>query len=230
MNKETGLQEKFETLGYPSEFAKMIVKNYVEKIADELMDVWKEEERQKFKTAVLLAAKAHVGDVRKGTDIPYFIHPMEAALIALDMTEDSDIICGAVLHDVVEDTEYTVEDIKLQLNERIAELVGGETENKRPDKRKEDTWKIRKEEFLNHLQQASKDSKIITMSDKLSNMRALHRDFQAIGDELWQRFNQKDTKLQEWYYREIAERTKSELKDTQSWKEYVQLCDLVFSK
>lgn len=109
------------------------------------------------------------------------------------MTKDIDVIIGAVLHDIAENTEYSI-----------------------------------KEEFLTHLQNASKESMIITMSDKLSNMRALCQDYKNVGDELWQRFNQKDVKQHEWYYRSIAEKTKEYLFHTDSRQEYVRLCDEVF--
>ena len=68
---------------------------------------------------------------------------------------------------------------------------------------------------------------MITLGDKLSNMRAIYRDYNAIGDELWQRFNQKDKNQQYWYYKSIAE-CLSELKDYPAYKEYVDLVEKTF--
>lgn len=59
--------------------------------------------------AIIYAAKAHSGAFRKSSQIPYIVHPMEAATIAARMTDDMKVIAAAVLHDVIEDTPTTVE-------------------------------------------------------------------------------------------------------------------------
>ena len=73
--------------------------------------------------AIVFATRAHSGTYRKGTSIPYIVHPIEAAAIVSTMTADPDMIAAAVLHDVVEDTDATVEEISFFFNERIARLV-----------------------------------------------------------------------------------------------------------
>jgi myo-inositol-1(or 4)-monophosphatase len=67
------------------------------------------------------------------------------------------------------------------------------------------------------------------MGDKLSNMRAIYRDFKVEGHAMWQKFNQKDVEQQAWYYRTIADLTKR-LSNTSAWMEYKALTDLVFGK
>ena len=62
--------------------------------------------------AVAFAAKAHRGQVRKGTSTPYIVHPMEAAAIVATITNDPAVIAAAVLHDVIEDTDYTADDVR----------------------------------------------------------------------------------------------------------------------
>lgn len=83
--------------------------------------------------AIVFATREHEGQYRKGTKIPYILHPLEAAAIVGTMTTDDELIAGAVLHDVVEDTETTVEDIRELFGERVAQLVASESENKRED-------------------------------------------------------------------------------------------------
>ena len=73
--------------------------------------------------AVIFAAAAHDGQVRKGTDIPYIVHPMEAAAIAAGLTNDPEVIAAAVLHDVVEDTGTTKNELEAEFGSRVAELV-----------------------------------------------------------------------------------------------------------
>ena len=177
--------------------------------------------------AIVFATKAHEGQFRKGTSIPYILHPMEAAAIVGSMTTDEEIIAGAILHDVVEDTETTVEDVIVVFGKRVGSLVASESENKREDLPAESTWKIRKQETLNHLVAAPVDVKMITLGDKLSNIRAIYRDYQKIGDELWQRFNQKDKSEHYWYYSGIA-KCITELCDYQAYKEYCDLIDRTF--
>lgn len=177
--------------------------------------------------ALAFAIKAHEGQFRKGTQIPYILHPMEAASIVGTMTTDDEIIAAAALHDVVEDTETTVNDVIALFGSRVGSLVASESENKREDLPAESTWKIRKQETLDHLKTAPIEVKMITLGDKLSNIRAIHRDYQAIGDELWQRFNQKDKREHYWYYSSIAQCI-SELDRFQAYKEYCELVDKTF--
>ena len=179
--------------------------------------------------AILYATEAHEGQFRKGTQIPYILHPMEAASIVGTMTTDPEIIAGAVLHEVVEDTSTTIDDIRNLFGDRIAFLVCSETENKREHLSAQASWKIRKQETLDHLITAPLEVKMITLGDKLSNMRSLWRDYNAIGDAVWQRFNQKDPAEQAWYYRSIAKLTER-LSDTSAWLEYKTLTELVFGK
>lgn len=109
----------------------------------------------------------------------------------------------------------------------MARLVATESEDKREDLPPEETWKIRKQETLEHLKNATREEKMITLGDKLSNIRAIYRDYSVVGDELWKRFNQKDKSEHAWYYRSIAELL-SELGDTFAYKEYVGLVGKVF--
>ena len=183
-----------------------------------------------FDKAIVFATKAHSGCFRKGTTTPYIVHPMEASAIVATMTDDKTILAAAVLHDVVEDTDYTIDDIMKEFGEDVARLVSAESEDKRDNLPSEVTWKIRKQETLDHLKdKATKEEKMIILGDKLSNIRAMYRGYLEIGDELWDRFNQKDKSEHAWYYKTIAELL-SDLGDIPAYKEYVGLVDKVFSE
>lgn len=180
--------------------------------------------------AVIFAAKAHDGAARKGTKIPYIVHPMEAAAITAGMTDDQEVIAAAVLHDTVEDTDTTKKQIEDVFGSRVADLVAAESENKREDQKAEDTWQIRKSETIEHLRHCTdRDVKILALADKLSNLRAIYRDYYAIGEKLWERFNQSDPAMIGWYYRSFKE-TCAELSDTTAYMEYVELLDKTFRK
>ncbi len=180
--------------------------------------------------AIVFATRAHSGTYRKGTNIPYIVHPIEAAAIVSTITADPDMIAAAVLHDVVEDTDATVEEIRFFFNDRIAKLVEAESENKRKDLPPQETWMVRKMETLEFLRNtATREAKILALADKLSNMRAIHRDHMTIGDKLWERFNEKNKEKHAWMYRQAAEAL-SELSDTFAWQEYNALIKATFKE
>ena len=181
-----------------------------------------------FYEALDFAIKAHKGQTRKRSNTPYILHPMEVASIVASITDDKEVLAAALLHDTVEDTTITVEDIKNNFNERVASLVESETEDKREDLPPEDTWEIRKKESLEILSQ-SKDIgiKILWLSDKLSNMRSFYHNYLNEGKLFWYNFHQSDPNRQEWYYREVAKHCQ-ELKDTIAYKEYMELIEKVF--
>ncbi|MCR4924977.1 MAG: HD domain-containing protein [Clostridiales bacterium] len=180
-----------------------------------------------FEKAVDFAMKAHKGQNRKDGSI-YILHPLEAATIVGTMTKNEELLAAAVLHDTVEDTSVTSEDIAENFGTRIAELVAHETENKRRGLKASDTWKIRKEEALAVLKESDIETKILWLGDKLSNMRSIAREYDEIGVAVFERFNQKNPKEQYWYHSTILEYTK-DLSDYPAYKEYKNLVDYVFN-
>ena len=158
------------------------------------------------------------------------MHPIEAAAIASTMTTDEEMLAAAVLHDVLEDTDTTPEELERLFGARILKLVQNETEDKRKNLPPQDTWKIRKQETITFLKErASREAKILALADKLSNMRAIYRDSQLLGDELWERFNEKDKNMHAWMYRAISEALK-ELSEYIVWHEYNWLIEATFGK
>ena len=173
--------------------------------------------------AMIFAANAHAGAVRKGTDIPYIVHPMEAGAIAASVTSEKEVIAAAILHDTLEDTDVTEEEILQNFGTEVLRLIKSDSEDKREDLPPEETWKIRKIETIDYLKnKADRKEKIIALADKLSNLRAIYRDQNRIGDELWNRFNQKDKNEHKWYYGSFAE-TLLELKDSAAYEEYCEV-------
>jgi len=166
--------------------------------------------------------------LRKGTHTPYILHPLEATAIVASMTDDLEIIAAAILHDTLEDAHISVGEIADKFGPRVADLVKSETENKRENLSASETWLIRKEETIEYLSNEKDIAvKMIALADKLSNIRAIHQDHQAIGDKLWERFNQHDPQMHAWYYRAIADAT-AELAHYPAWQEYSRLVEKVF--
>ena len=180
--------------------------------------------------AVIFAVMKHSGSCRKGTSIPYIVHPMEAAAIVAGITSDQELIAAAVLHDTLEDTYTSFKELVEMFGKRVADFVKEESEDKQADRRADESWKDRKQATIDKLKKAPHESKILVLADKLANIRAMERDKQVYGDELWERFNQKDPSQHGWYYSSIGEilLQDSELKKTPACREYVEKVRAVF--
>jgi (p)ppGpp synthase/HD superfamily hydrolase len=159
---------------------------------------------QKYFEAVHYASLAHAGSVRKDTLIPYICHPIAVSAYVLEAGGDEDQAIGGLLHDVAEDCggEPRIHDIESKFNERVAAIVRGCSDSLEVDPSKKIDWRIRKEQHLAKLVDASDDILIVTAADKLHNARAIATDFQNIGAEIWGRFNAEEAEVH-WYYEEV---------------------------
>jgi (p)ppGpp synthase/HD superfamily hydrolase len=125
--------------------------------------------------AIQFALLAYGDDKRKGTLIPYITHPYAVGMILAQQGCDEEVIAAGLLHDVVEDTEYTIENIRSQFGDRIADIVQGCSEDKSK------TWKERKSHTIETLPTVSPDIQMVTCADKLHNIRSIVNDFRAEG-------------------------------------------------
>jgi len=149
--------------------------------------------------AIEFAAKAHRNQLRKGTDIPYISHPYGVAMILLEAKCNEEIVIAGLLHDTIEDTDTTVEDIRSHFGEEVLRLVLGASE---PDKSQ--SWEIRKEHTLEFLKSADLAIRQLACADKLHNLRSIRRDVEANGDQVWSKFN-RGYNDQKWYYTSMVE-------------------------
>ena len=178
--------------------------------------------------AIIFAVKAHAGTERRGKGYPYIVHPLEAVEIVATMTKDQELLAAAALHDTVEDTDVTLEQIRTEFGDRVAALVAAESDEMPAGISEEDSWHSRKQAAIDRLAKASREAKMVALGDKLSNMRAIARDFADQGDALWNLFHAKDPKDHEWHYRGLAEALK-ELDGTYAYQEFVKLINQVFA-
>ena len=178
--------------------------------------------------AIAFSTEAHDGMRRRKSDAPYILHPLEVGVIVGTMTDDQEVIAAGILHDVVEDAGITIDRIGEKFGERVMTLVASETENKREDLPPEQTWRVRKEETLEVLRSTDDVAVMIMwLGDKLSNIRAIYRDFVVEGKAVWDKFHQTDVKAQAWYYRSVLKYTER-LSDTLAWNEYKTLVERLF--
>jgi (p)ppGpp synthase/HD superfamily hydrolase len=169
--------------------------------------------------AIVFAAEMHKGVDRKGTKIPYIVHPFTSMYYLRDSgIMDEDVLAATLLHDVVEDANVTYENLEERFGARVAMLVRSVSENK------DLSWDERKLHTIVDLKSCSYETKLITLADKYNNLNAIVKDHQKIGDELWKRFNKGYTQ-QKWYYTQIYDVLNTDIKiQTLSlFKEYEKL-------
>ncbi len=133
----------------------------------------KQYDLSKIVSAYEFAAKAHANQVRSSGE-PYITHPLAVSFILLELGMDTDTICAAMLHDVVEDTDVTLEEIRKRFGQDVAMLVDGVTKlGKIPLFTKEEQ---QAENVRKILLAMSQDIRviIIKLCDRLHNMRTLH--------------------------------------------------------
>lgn len=149
--------------------------------------------------AIVFAAEAHSGQHRKATGRPYIWHPLAVGRLLADHGYAEPVIVGGLLHDTVEDTHVTLEQLARRFGADVAAIVDGCTE---PDHRAL-RWEERKSHTIGALPSASLDVRAVTAADKIDNLRSIASDLEEIGESVWTRFR-RDRDKQEWYYRGIA--------------------------
>ena len=149
--------------------------------------------------AIEYATRVHSGQYRKATQIPYIIHPLAVARILIEHGCRSEMVSAGILHDTLEDTRATVEEIVQFFGKEVADLVLSVSEPNHSDH----TWENRKAFMLKHLRTASRETLVISLADKLDNIRSIVGDYENLGENLWKRFNRPKEK-QKWYYDALA--------------------------
>ncbi|HSO62167.1 MAG TPA: HD domain-containing protein [Desulfobacterales bacterium] len=153
----------------------------------------------KLYDAIELAARVHRGQVRKGTEIPYIVHPLAVAGILIRANFPEHLVIAGILHDTLEDTPVTLEEIRSPFGREVADLVVALSE---PDKKA--PWEERKTHTIDHLEQkATPDVLLVAVADKLDNVRAIREGLASDGEAFWLRFN-RPRDHQKWYYQRLA--------------------------
>lgn len=145
----------------------------IDSLIEKIDEIDKRYDIAKIRRAYELADAAHEGQMRSSGE-KYITHPLSVASILLDYHMDTDTICAALLHDVVEDTDTSLEEIRKQFGEDVALMVDGVTKigqvplNTKEEQQAENIRKI--------LMAMSKDIRviIIKLADRLHNMRTLY--------------------------------------------------------
>jgi len=176
--------------------------------------------------AKLFAIRAHMGQVRKSEpDKPMIMHPIGVGQLLESFGYDDNVVAAGYLHDVVEDTKYTIEDIEKEFGKDIANLVMGASE---PDKSL--SWEDRKRHTIEETRKLPFRNKLVICADKINNLEDLFLKFEKIGNRDFSAFKRGE-ESQEWYYTSIYESLVSgEDKDLPIFVRLKDILDKVFAK
>ncbi len=173
-----------------------------------------------FNKAFAFAVEKHAGQVRKGTTIPYIVHLYDVVQILRAEGAPEEVLIGGILHDTVEDTNTTIEEIENLFGSEIAEIVAVESEDKSLP------YLERKAQHMAEVAQASRKAKMVNCADKLSNLRSIYLE-EKYDKNVWNKFKGSKAEIQ-WYYCTAIEAL-SALKNTEMYKELKSYYNLIFN-
>jgi len=158
---------------------------------------------RRLQQAFRYAAEKHNGQTRKQTAVPYLSHLMAVASLVLEAGGDEDLAIAALLHDVVEDCGGVprLREIRKMFGRRVAKIVEGCTDSFGEPKPE---WVERKRGYLREVKNADAETRLVSASDKLHNVRTILADYRKDGEAIWVRFSgKKEGTL--WYYRALSD-------------------------
>ena len=157
----------------------------------------------RFEEALIFATQLHAEQRRKGSDVPYIAHLLAVTSIVLENGGNEDEAIAGLLHDAIEDQggAATREEIRRRFGDTVVDIVNGCTD---ADVTPKPPWRVRKEEYIEHLHVASSSVRLVSAADKLHNARAVLGDYRELGEMLWRRFHGgREGTL--WYYRSVTD-------------------------
>ncbi|MBL7045544.1 MAG: HD domain-containing protein [Parcubacteria group bacterium] len=168
----------------------------------------------RLEEAIKTATNLHRNQRRKsGKDLPYVSHLFSVAIILSEYTEDENVIIAGLLHDALEDTEYTAEQLEENFGTRVKEIVLDVSETNVEDGEPVQ-WKERKTAYIEHLKVASEEALLVSVADKIHNLRSILDGLEEFGMEFLSTFST-GPELQLWYnesvYGILKERSKSDM-------------------
>ncbi|NLB72839.1 MAG: HD domain-containing protein [Firmicutes bacterium] len=166
---------------------------------------------RRYREALEFALRAHEGQFRKGSDIPYITHPVGVSAILAQYGYEENLVIAGLLHDVLEDTVVTATELEKGFGEDVASVVRGVTEEKTDARGLPRPWEIRKEEAVWHAGLAEEQVVALKAADALHNVCCLVRDIRMSGNGIWARFKRgKEQQLD--YYRRLSSVIRERLK------------------
>jgi (p)ppGpp synthase/HD superfamily hydrolase len=165
---------------------------------------------QQYEEALQVATVAHHEQMRKGSELPYIVHPVHVSVILLRHGFSTEVAIAGLLHDVVEDQGYELSEIERRFGPRVAQIVEALTEQKRDADGDKRPWEVRKQEALEQIRDASREAVAVKAADTLHNAHSFVQDLRREGDRIWRHFN-RGPQSQLDYYRKVLRMTEKKL-------------------
>lgn len=156
--------------------------------------------KNKVEYAIYYATKAHKGQKRKTEDVDMIYHPFTVGMILQMNGFDEDVVSAGILHDVVEDTNHTFEDIENEFGKEVRKYVYNASE---PDKSLE--LEDRKKHTIESIKIADLASKAIVACDKISNLEDMYEIIKKYGEDIGWGSLKRGKDKQKWYYCSVYE-------------------------
>jgi (p)ppGpp synthase/HD superfamily hydrolase len=167
---------------------------------------------QLYDDALKVATLAHRQQMRKGSGLPYVVHPIHVSFILLRHGFSTEVAIAGLLHDLVEDQGYELSKIEEQFGPRVAEMVAALTEQKRDAHGEKRPWEVRKREALRQIRDSDSETVAVKAADTLHNAQSFVNDIHREGHRVWRHFN-RGPQSQLDYYRRILDVTEEKLGD-----------------
>jgi (p)ppGpp synthase/HD superfamily hydrolase len=143
---------------------------------------------ERYDAALVLAARAHRAQTRKGSDIPYLVHPVHVSVLLIRHGFSDDTVIAGLLHDVIEDQNVSPKFIEAEFGPAVAEMVVALTE-KKLEGNEERPWELRKAEMLNQLRIACAGAVAVKAADVVHNARTLADQLRCEGPSAWAHYS-----------------------------------------
>lgn len=165
--------------------------------------------------AIKIASIAHLGQKRKDGNIPYIFHPFSVGIILLKEGYEDKVVAAGILHDVLEDTNYSKKQMEKEVGRDVVRLVEWVShDNKLP-------WLEKKKQYIKNLKKAPSKAKAIALADKIHNLRSFVVAYKEQGSKLWKKFHStRENKI--WFHEEVYQALSSKW-DHRLLREYKKL-------
>ena len=152
--------------------------------------------------ATRIAVKAHQNQTRKGDDLPYIIHPFMVAMKLVKYGFSEETVAAALVHDVLEDTDFPKKELKKELGDKVFKIVESVTNDETL------VWEEKKKKYIETVKKGSVEAKAVATADKIHNLESLLAAYEEQGPKIWQKFNRgKEQKV--WFENEMLKMLKN---------------------
>ena len=152
--------------------------------------------------AMRVAVRAHQGQTRKESDLPYISHPFMVAFKLSKYDFPDTVVAAALVHDVLEDTDVSTDVLREELGEEVLRIVTSVTNDDSL------SWDEKKMKYVETVRSASEAAKAVATADKVHNLESLIIAYQEKGVDIWKNFNRgKEKKI--WFEEEMLKMLKS---------------------